>query len=211
MNNISDANRELPPRGGVAILKSPRLFRKVNMKNIIRLFVVVVITVAAIYYFRWYQQWQSAQRERQPHRMEINCVNNLKQVGLGFRIWAGDHGDRLPFNVSTNEGGTLEITRPGPDGYFTNSCLFLKCMSNELTRPVVLVCPEDTAKWPATDWGSLNESNVSYRFYGGTNKILAVCPIDGNILYADGSVASKHPEQADDSGQMPLTLHTNRP
>ena len=24
----------------------------------------------------------------------INCVNNLKQIGLAFRIWDGDNGDR---------------------------------------------------------------------------------------------------------------------
>src|SRR5690606_26159273 len=32
----------------------------------------------------------------------ITCVNNLKQVGLAFRIWAGDNGDRYPMQVSQN-------------------------------------------------------------------------------------------------------------
>jgi len=36
----------------------------------------------------------------------INCVNNLKQVGLSFRIWSGDNGDRYPQRVPNTEGGT---------------------------------------------------------------------------------------------------------
>ena len=31
----------------------------------------------------------------------INCVNNLKQVGLAFRIWEGDNNDKYPMAVST--------------------------------------------------------------------------------------------------------------
>ena len=32
----------------------------------------------------------------------INCVNNLKQIGLAFRVWALDHEDAYPMAVSTN-------------------------------------------------------------------------------------------------------------
>src|SRR5438093_13321549 len=35
----------------------------------------------------------------------INCVNNLKQVGLSFRIWSGDNGDRNPMTVTGDKGG----------------------------------------------------------------------------------------------------------
>jgi type II secretory pathway pseudopilin PulG len=42
----------------------------------------------------------------------INSVNNLKQVGLAARIFAGDNGDRLPasFDEMKNELGTDKIT-----------------------------------------------------------------------------------------------------
>ena len=36
----------------------------------------------------------------------INCMNNMKQIGLAYRTWALDNGDAFPFNVSTNKGGT---------------------------------------------------------------------------------------------------------
>src|SRR6266536_5570190 len=34
----------------------------------------------------------------------INCVNNLKQVGLGFRQWALDNGDRYPMGYDCTKG-----------------------------------------------------------------------------------------------------------
>lgn len=179
------------------------------MKNSIRVAVILIIAIAGLFYFRWYHQWNNERIERQPRSVEVNCVNNLKQLGLGFRIWEGDHGDRLPFNVGTNEGGTLELTGPDKDGYVPNAYLFLRCMSNELTRPIILVCPQDKTKIPAADWAHLTGSNVSYRFYSATNKILAICPIDGNVLYSDGTVMSTNNtagEQDDRSGQIPMQV-----
>src|SRR6187455_934912 len=35
----------------------------------------------------------------------INCVNNLKQVGLSFRQYALDNGDRYPMSLDRNSGG----------------------------------------------------------------------------------------------------------
>src|SRR5262245_43399631 len=35
----------------------------------------------------------------------INCVNNLKQVGVAFRTWALDNGDLYPMRVPAAQGG----------------------------------------------------------------------------------------------------------
>src|SRR6476660_9105996 len=35
----------------------------------------------------------------------INCANNLKQVGLAFKTWALDNGDRYPMLVPSSDGG----------------------------------------------------------------------------------------------------------
>ena len=50
----------------------------------------------------------SAKRKAQ----RISSVNNLKQVGIAARLFAGDNGDRLPlsFEEMTNELGTDKIT-----------------------------------------------------------------------------------------------------
>ena len=59
----------------------------------------------------------------------------------------------------------------------------------------LLICPGDKSTKPATDWESLNSSNVSYQLRTGTQvnkknprEVLVRCPIDGNTLYCDGQV-----------------------
>ena len=125
-----------------------------------------------------------------PVAMEVTCINNLKQIGLGFLTWSGDHGDKNPFDVSTNAGGVMELVTP-KDGMRQNGYLIFQCVSNELTVPLIVVCPQDKTKQPAKDWASLSASNVSYVF-PITSNVLVVCPIHGNVLYADGSVKAEN-------------------
>src|ERR1035438_8738587 len=35
----------------------------------------------------------------------IACVNDLKQIGLAFRVWEGDNNDRYPMAVPAAQGG----------------------------------------------------------------------------------------------------------
>jgi prepilin-type N-terminal cleavage/methylation domain-containing protein/prepilin-type processing-associated H-X9-DG protein len=77
----------------------------------------------------------------------INCVNNLKQIGVAFRTWALDNGDQYPMKVSVANGGwsdyigmevnsTAQGTSRGIFGVFM-------VMSNELSTPKILVCPAE--------------------------------------------------------------------
>ena len=128
----------------------------------------------------------------------ISCMNNMKQIGLSFRVWAIDNGEQYPFNVSTNKGGTLELSMPGGDGFDSNAARIFQVMSNELSTPKILVCPADTKRQPALDFQSLLPANVSYQVYSGTNineanpqEVLAVCPIHNHVLLSDGSVMAR--------------------
>lgn len=125
----------------------------------------------------------------------VKCVNNMKQIGLSFRLWAGDNQDEFPFNVSTAQGGTKERCDRGPDGDDANAYLHFQVMSNELSTPKILVCPADTTKTPAMDFQSLQAANVSYIARSGPNvsennpqEILVRCPIHSHILRCDSSV-----------------------
>ena len=126
---------------------------------------------------------------------EINSMNNLKQIGLAFSIWEGDHNDQYPFNVSEAQGGTLELCNPDSDGFEKNPAPVFMVMSNELATPNILVCPNDPVHQAATNFASLTVNNISYQLRTGTNinssdpqAILVVDPINGYVLKCDGSV-----------------------
>jgi competence protein ComGC len=40
-----------------------------------------------------------------------NCSLNLMTIGLASKIWAGDHNDKYPFELSITNGGTMELER----------------------------------------------------------------------------------------------------
>jgi prepilin-type processing-associated H-X9-DG protein len=91
-----------------------------------------------------------------PRGARIQCVSNLKQVGLGFRMWANDHQDRFPWEVPVAEGGTKELTNlPYPALHFLAA-------SNEFNSPKILVCPEDKSRIRTNVWIGLWQHNVSY-------------------------------------------------
>ena len=124
----------------------------------------------------------------------INCMNNMKQIGLACKVWALDHNDQFPFNVSTNGGGTFELCSTGADGFDYNATVHFRVLSNELGTTRILVCPCDT-KTPAMSWQFLSPSSLSYQMHSGTNindsnpqAVLVVCPIHGHRLLTDGTV-----------------------
>ncbi|MEO6034362.1 MAG: hypothetical protein ABIQ35_03820, partial [Verrucomicrobiota bacterium] len=104
----------------------------------------------------------------------IQCVNNLKQIGLAGRIWASDHNDVYPTDFIS--------------------------MENEMGTPKIMKCPSDQARAELT-WADVASGNVSYKLYGpgikGTEPqvVLAECPIHHNYCLADGSVNMLSEEQ----------------
>lgn len=88
---------------------------------------------------------------------KVSCVNQLKQVGLAFRMWSKDSGERFPWADSTNVGGTKEYSAsPDPLPHF-------RAISNELSSAKVLVCPNDATRKRASAWSEFTTSmNLSY-------------------------------------------------
>lgn len=75
----------------------------------------------------------------------INCANNLKQIGISFRLFATDNQDRFPMVVSTNEGGASEYLG-GTLADAANLWTIFTSMSNELATPKVVACPSDGSR-----------------------------------------------------------------
>ena len=84
----------------------------------------------------------------------IQCVNNLKEIGTAYRLWAGDHGDLCPAQQPKTNGGWNDLLTNAEQGpnCWTNYAL----MANELgLAPKLLVCPDDERR-PATDFVTNN-------------------------------------------------------
>ncbi len=80
----------------------------------------------------------------------IKCVNNQKQIGTAFRVFASDNDDRYPLRAtnhpyiyppgeSRTATGAVESTVAQPWQVFQS-------MWNELQTPRVLICPEDAPR-----------------------------------------------------------------
>jgi len=88
----------------------------------------------------------------------IVCVSNLKQIGLAFRMWSNDHGDKFPMAhpVAEKNGGTMDFNLTG------DVWRHFQIISQELNTPKVLVCPKDNRQ-KVVDWASFtNNSHLSY-------------------------------------------------
>ncbi len=102
----------------------------------------------------------------------IQCMNNLKQIGIAIRMWETDH-NAFP-----------------PD---------LLTLSNQLASPNLLLCPGERLRERkrASRWSDLNMIGSSYTYFAPANKvtdqptILVTCPIHNNVCHADGSVSSR--------------------
>jgi len=85
----------------------------------------------------------------------IQCVNNIKLVGLGLRIFASEHSNAYPAQLAADLGGAQEFVHPGE--VFRH---FLT-ISNTITTAKTLICPADNRK-SATLFGDLKDGNISY-------------------------------------------------
>lgn len=90
-------------------------------------------------------------------RQRLDCINNLKQINLAYLLWAGDNHDHYPMEASVTNGGTKELM-DGPDAWKT----FL-VMSNEVSTPKILLCPQDAERRPAaTNFSESLKTHISY-------------------------------------------------
>ena len=133
---------------------------------------------------------------------KIACVNNLKQIWLAEKIWAGDHGDQYPMDVAITDGGTRELFSAG--SHFQN-LVFLTylTMSNELSTPKVLHCPADTNTFALPNFSTdFCNRNVSYFVGMNTETNFVGILVSGDDNFEIGGVPIK-------SGL--LELSTNAP
>ncbi|HEV7927257.1 MAG TPA: hypothetical protein VGR14_18025 [Verrucomicrobiae bacterium] len=90
----------------------------------------------------------------------IDCVSNLMEIGLAYRLWSNDNGDRFPaFAPLTNGGWSNLLSGANASTYVWRN---YATMSNEMGQaPQILVCPTDERQ-RATSFSNLSNINISY-------------------------------------------------
>ncbi len=115
----------------------------------------------------------------------LGCTNCLKQIGLSFHTWSVDNSDCFPMQLSETNGGTMELVAGG------TVYPHFQVMSNELSTPKILSCPNDEKRTYATDFTSLSDRNLSY--------FLNVDSIEGDgtsLLCGDRNITNRVPSSA---------------
>jgi hypothetical protein len=108
----------------------------------------------------------------------VRCESNLGSIGYAARIYASEHNGRFPTDWASF---TNEIARVEPLG------------------PQTLYCPADTLHLPASDWGTVDTSSLSYDLVSpGMReadwwKVFARCLVHGNVIFGDGVVEAARP------------------
>jgi prepilin-type N-terminal cleavage/methylation domain-containing protein len=125
-----------------------KLSKKIRAFTLIEL--LVVIAIIAILAALLLPALAAAKKKAQ----RIQCVNDLKQVCVAFRLWAGDNQELYPMSISMNSGGAKEAiglgainnTQPQnyqPPNFVLGVFSMFLVMSNELNTPKILFCPSE--------------------------------------------------------------------
>jgi len=112
---------------------------------------LVVIAIIAILAALLLPALAAAKKKAQ----RIQCVNDLKQVCVAFRLWAGDNQELYPMSVSMNSGGAKDAIGLGAintqqtqnynpvNGVCLGVFSMFLVMSNELNTPKIVYCPSE--------------------------------------------------------------------
>ncbi len=101
----------------------------------------------------------------------IHCVNNLKNVGLDFRVFATEHDDQLPWQVPAKDGGTANLYGQ-PESLWRHFLVVTNAQMrpNNLDQPRILWCPMDSSKRPAATFFA-NPANPRAAVFSGNQHV----------------------------------------
>jgi prepilin-type N-terminal cleavage/methylation domain-containing protein len=85
------------------------------------------------------------------------CMSNLKQIDIGFQIYAGDNNGKFPMKFSK---ANADRAKSASDNYV--SAKIQKVAEYFGRNTGILICPSDVVRHPATNFETLSDLNISY-------------------------------------------------
>jgi len=83
-------------------------------------------------------------------------MNNQKQIALAHIMWAEDHDNEFPAQISTTNNGSKELIETGRVSHE------FQPLSGYLHDPKLLVCEADKTRHAAEGFTNLSDGNISY-------------------------------------------------
>lgn len=128
-----------------------------NICALTRTEILVVISMVAVLILIFFEKNKSDIHSARLYSANIECINNQKEIGQSFRVWANDHNDKYPMQTSLTNGGTMELANG------ENAWINFRAISIKLTTPKILICPADWDKIATTNFATdFNNSRLSY-------------------------------------------------
>jgi hypothetical protein len=115
------------------------------------LVVVVVILIVAILTL-----FLLSTMKPPPRPYMVTCLNNQKQIAVGFIMWRDDNDGKFPWEISSANNGTMESSEKGDVAPNYSALLAY------VHQPRIFVCPTDTARTVATNQARVLNQNASY-------------------------------------------------
>jgi prepilin-type N-terminal cleavage/methylation domain-containing protein len=89
-------------------------------------------------------------------RRTVSCMSNQKQIAIGFLMFKSDNGEKFPWQLSTTNGGAMEVRL---DGHSSDQ---LRPSFQYVPNFSIYICPSDSNRITTSNITNFDDQSTSY-------------------------------------------------